>query len=76
MAAWKLWCLLPRMVLFQTKRVGEAGTRNLLQRIPLFDDGRWDVLLGMSESSVPTKTQTLHDSDHSLKRAVNFVKNR
>ena len=59
-AAWKLWCLLPRLLLFQTRRGGEAGTRNLQQRVALFDEGRCDVLLTMSVCSSRTGEAQTH----------------
>ena len=47
--AWKLFILLPRLLLFKTSRGGKAGERNLRDRITLFDTGQWDILLRESQ---------------------------
>eukprot|EP00959_Pyramimonas_sp_CCMP1952_P379588 7951264-Pyramimonas_sp.AAC.1 len=36
--------MLPRLLLHHTSRGGEAGERELRQRIAWFDTGRWDKL--------------------------------
>ena len=46
--AWKLFLLLPRMVLCPTGRGGEAGARILRRRVRMFDDGQWGALLQAS----------------------------
>lgn len=50
--AWKLFLLLPRLLLYPSQRGGTAGTRNLKARIQLFDEGRWDLLLERAHSTV------------------------
>ncbi|MDE0759467.1 MAG: hypothetical protein OSB45_15020, partial [Pseudomonadales bacterium] len=42
--AWKLLFLLPRLILHTSRRGGEAGERELKNRIELFDAGRDDTV--------------------------------
>ena len=59
---WKLFLLLPRLLLFKSSRGGEAGARNLQQRIAQFDAGEWDQLLAASKSvTYKTKSQFMDE---------------
>jgi len=53
--AWKLFTLLSRMLLFRLKRGGAKGTDELQQRIRLFDEGKWDVLLQQALDTLPRR---------------------
>ena len=72
--SWCLWCLLPRLLLFQTKRGGDAGIRLLKRRISLFDTGKWDELLVLSRTSISSSRPPSNGDDNHLVRACNFVK--
>ena len=50
--AWKLFLLIPRLILHSTKHGGEAGERELNRRIAKFDAGEWDSLLVLMRLSV------------------------
>ena len=66
--AWKLFLILPRMLLHKTRRGGEAGKRNLQERIRLFDAGRWDLLL--ERSSQPLHRGSSNSAHDLLERRL------
>ena len=74
--AWKLFLLLPRLLLHKTTRGGKAGERNLRQRISLFDAGCWDVLLRDARELAVSKTFTSNSNDFErrLQRALQLIK--
>ena len=49
--AWKLFLLLPRLVLHKARRGGEAGERELRRRVTLFDAGEWGQLLDRAHAT-------------------------
>ena len=53
--AWKLFCMLSRLLLFPLQRGGRAGNKELKERVRLFDDGQWGELLTASRNSTPTR---------------------
>jgi len=70
-AAWKLFLLLPRMLLFTTARGGSAGQRDLARRISLFDSGCWDALLAEGHTaSRQTGTRSDPKPDAQLMKAL------
>jgi hypothetical protein len=57
--AWKLFLLLPRMLLHVARRGGEAGERELRKRIVQFDGGNWfELLVEAHRQSVVTAAPT------------------
>ena len=61
--AWKIFLLLPRMLLHKAKRGGEAGERERKRRIELFDAGQWDELLLLSRNTVTRVRTPCSDSE-------------
>ena len=63
------------MLLFKTSRGGDAGVRNLKQRIRLFDNGDWGQVFPLSEITITKKTGSPSTMDLSakLKRAVQLA---
>ena len=53
--AWKLFCLLSRLLLFPLQRGGRAGNKELKERVRLFDEGHWGELLLASRNSTPIR---------------------
>ena len=51
--AWKLFCLLSRLLLHRLRKSGTEGTKELTKRIRLFDSGRWDKLLEAAAATLP-----------------------
>ena len=43
--AWKLFCLVPMMILCKPRSVGSVGRDELAKRIQYFEEGRWVQLL-------------------------------
>ena len=43
--AWKLFCLVPMMILYKPRSVGSVGRDELAKRIQDFEEGRWVQLL-------------------------------
>ena len=48
---WKLFFLVPRLLLFRPKRGGLIPRKQLEDRVALFQNGEWDVLLEKSLDS-------------------------
>ena len=44
---WKLFMLLPRLLLFQPRRGGKVSKKTLEERFQMFQEGRWLELLGI-----------------------------
>ena len=49
--SWRLFIMLPQLILFKTVRGGSCGERNLKQRIALLDSGEWGELMVLSENA-------------------------
>ena len=62
-SAWKLFCLLSRMLLHRMARGGQAGTRELAHRIRLFDSGRWSELLQRSHACAAGRSRRQNRQD-------------
>ena len=45
---WKLFMLLPRLLLFRPRRGGKVSKKTLEERFQMFQEGRWLELLGIS----------------------------
>jgi len=56
-AAWTLFMLLPRLLLYKAGRGGKNGARELQRRVTLFDAGQWDVLLDASRATRATPSR-------------------
>ena len=52
--AWKLFLLVPRLLLIRTRETGPAGRTALLQRLQAFEAGRWCELL---DAAMPSTAQ-------------------
>ena len=73
--AWKLFLLLPRMLLHATKHGGEAGERELRRRIHKFDAADWGSLLDLARQTVPSQpARRPITEDSRIERASNLVK--
>ena len=48
---WKLFFLVPRLLLFRPSRGGSVPKKQLKDRVALFQNGEWDVLLEKSLNS-------------------------
>ena len=48
---WKLFMLLPRLLLFRPRRGGKVSKKTLEERFQMFQDGRWLELLGISRGT-------------------------
>ena len=70
--AWKLLILLPRMLLFKTKRGGSAGERDLRRRVAMFDGGQWAQLLDESRRSVSAMMRTSSTEQKRLSKLWNL----
>ena len=72
--AWKLFFLLPRMLLMPTLRGGDGGRRELNRRVRLFDAGEWTCLIAETRSRRLTEyRKPLFDESRSINRAEKFV---
>ena len=61
--AWKLFCLMSRLLLHKMKRGGSAGSRELRNRIDKFDRGQWTELLVASRNTVQIRRPRSDISD-------------
>ena len=59
--AWKLFLLLPRLLLFRPPRGGLIPRKRLEERCALFARGDWTVLLAASECSVRSRCSGFRD---------------
>lgn len=73
--SWRLLILLPRLLLFKTKRGSDGGARNLHQRISLFNASKWGELLKLSDEarSMSTNSPDVNDLASKLKRVVHYA---
>ncbi|CAE7448365.1 unnamed protein product [Symbiodinium natans] len=67
--AWKLFLLLPRLLLARCVETGGEGRAVLLRRVQLFREGRWDSLHGQL-GAVPSRTRQPTTPDASEARAA------
>ncbi|CAE7533395.1 unnamed protein product [Symbiodinium natans] len=67
--AWKLFLLLPRLLLARCFETGGEGRAVLLRRVQLFREGRWDSLHGQL-GAVPSRTRQPTTPDASEARAA------
>ena len=63
-AAWKLFLLLPRLLLQPERRGGQSGRKSIEKRYSLFMDERWHELYLSSEPSRPLRSDE-SEMDHS-----------
>ena len=56
-AAWTLFMLLPKLLLYKAGRGGKYGARELQRRVTFFDVGQWDVLLDTSRATRATSSR-------------------
>ena len=73
--AWKLFCLLPRMLLCKNKRGGKSGTRELRARITLFNAGKWDVLLRAADITPESNGNYSKDAGSNFKKVDALIAN-
>ena len=72
--AWKLFFLVPRMLLMPTLRGGDGGRRELNRRVRLFDAGEWTCLIAETRSRVLTEyRKPLPDESRNINRAEKLV---
>ena len=74
--AWKLFVLLPRLLLHHTSHGGDAGQRELTQRVVWFDTGQWDKLYASAEKSrakTGRRPRQQESSDHKLRAASDLA---
>jgi len=72
--AWKLFLLLPRLLLHSTRRGGDAGARDLRRRISLFDAGQWDQLLEESHRATPQRgSREANEETVKLAKALHLI---
>ena len=72
--AWKLFILLPRLLLHVARRGGEAGEREFQKRVVLFDEGRWvELLVQAHQQATVTSVPTRGDEADKIRKAVKLV---
>ena len=80
--AWKLFVLLPRMLLFKPPRGGLVAKSKMVERFKFFSDGRWEDLLLLSRDSAMAAVQALGQRrrrappdpvEHRAERAHNLI---
>ena len=80
--AWKLFVLLPRMLLFKPPLGGLVAKSKMVERFKFFSDGRWEDLLLLSRDSAMAAVQVLGHRrrrvppdpvEHRAERAHNLI---
>ena len=73
-ASWKLFLLLPRLLLLKTARGGEAGSRDLKRRVALFDGGQLAQLLAEGRRvGMKGRAPVTHTESSQLAKAIELV---